>query len=78
MLLNLSVRHLLYISMGCFFCQVFKEIYFIKTQKICEGEYLRVANGRNSPSRSPFLATAGIAFGLHKFYYVNYNLFKDL
>ena len=41
-----------------FFVKFFKEIYFIKTQKICEGEYLRVANGRNSPSCSPFLATA--------------------
>ena len=30
------------------------------------------------PLAPPFLATAGIAFGLHKFYYVNYNLFKDL
>ena len=27
-------------------------------EKVCEGENLRVANGRISPSRSPFLATA--------------------
>lgn len=44
--------------------------------KICEGEYLRVANGRNSPSRSPFLATDEIVFGLHSKCYVNHV--KDL
>ena len=27
-------------------------------EKVCEGEDLGVANGRISPSRSPFLATA--------------------
>ena len=27
-------------------------------EKVCEGEDLRVANGRISPSRSPFLTTA--------------------
>ena len=29
-----------------------------KMEKVCEGEDLGVANGRISPSRSPFLATA--------------------
>ena len=47
-----------------------------KMEKVCEGEDLGVANGRISPSRSPFLATDEIVFGLHSKCYVNHV--KDL
>ena len=62
MRLNLSVRHLLYNSMGLGLRQEGFFLFFVKKnekmEKVCEGEDLGVANGRISPSRSPFLATA--------------------